>query len=197
MKCQKCSQPSVVHLTELLTEGGVKKAVELHLCYDHAIEAGLISSNPPQSPLGIGLPVHAVIKKKPKAAQSVEGVEMGIPIEAPPPGPLTVVRRDKDAAEILACPICGNTWAQFKQTGIMGCAFDYVHFESRIMPLVKRAQEGGVQHAGKVPSKIAETEVTREVTTSRLRRDLQRAVDAEKYEDAARLRDELKKLGTS
>jgi protein arginine kinase activator len=77
---------------------------------------------------------------------------------------------------------------------MMGCPHDYAHFEARILPLVKRAQEGAVQHAGKVPSKIEHTEVTREVTTSRLRRELQRAVDAERYEEAARLRDELRRL---
>jgi protein arginine kinase activator len=77
----------------------------------------------------------------------------------------------------------------------MGCPHDYAHFESKILPLVKRAQEGAVQHTGKVPTKIEHTEMTREVTTTRLRRELQKAIHAERYEDAARLRDALSKMG--
>ena len=44
VKCQKCSNPAVVHLTEVISDGdGVKRAVEIHLCVSHAVEAGLVA----------------------------------------------------------------------------------------------------------------------------------------------------------
>jgi protein arginine kinase activator len=47
---------------------------------------------------------------------------------------------------------------------------------------------------GKVPRKKKTQETDRQVTTLRLRRELQKAIDAENYEAAARLRDQLKGL---
>ncbi len=44
MKCQKCSKPAVIHLTEIITDPiGAKRTVEMHLCLGHAAEAGLIA----------------------------------------------------------------------------------------------------------------------------------------------------------
>jgi protein-arginine kinase activator protein McsA len=136
---------------------------------------------PPSLP-AVSVPKHYV---KPETAI--------VPAHQPQAGGLSVVRKENDPAG--SCPMCGATWSQFKQGGVMGCPHDYAHFESKILPLVKRAQEGAVQHTGKVPTKIEHTEMTREVTTTRLRRELQKAIHAERYEDAARLRDALSKMG--
>lgn len=185
MKCQKCMQQAVVHLTELLSEGPVKKAVEVHLCYQHAVDAGLLA---PATPDPVAPPT---VKKKIKPQPA--GTEAGVPtaiVPTPPPGGLAVVKRDE-----IVCPVCGNTWTNFKQTGVMGCPHDYAQFESKLLPLVKRAQEGSLQHAGKVPHKMQQ-QASREVTSNRLRRQLQIAVDAERYEEAAKLRDALRKMDT-
>lgn len=107
-----------------------------------------------------------------------------------------VVRAGNTGAglDVLACPICGTTWAQFKQTGRMGCSEDYLLFETKLNPLVKRTHENFMQHAGKIPPQLRQTPQGRVVVATRLHRELQHALDVENYEAAARVRDQLKKL---
>ncbi len=50
-----------------------------------------------------------------------------------------------------ACPTCKTTFADFRQTGLMGCPDCYVAFERALTGLLERAHEGGVQHIGKSP----------------------------------------------
>ena len=54
MKCQKCSKPAMIHLTEIITDSaGHKRAVEIHLCLGHAQEAGLVAQGPRLGPAGM------------------------------------------------------------------------------------------------------------------------------------------------
>jgi len=114
---------------------------------------------------------------------------------APAPLGLAVTRTETVPAD--QCPVCGLTWAQFRKSGLMGCPHDYALFDAKLQPLLARAQEGATQHAGKVPVKMRQGEPVRQVVTLRLRRELQKALDAENYEQAALLRDQLKKLGSN
>src|SRR4029453_13321390 len=50
-----------------------------------------------------------------------------------------------------ACTGCGLTFAQFRQTGRVGCAECYNAFEAELAPLIERAQNGGTHHTGKTP----------------------------------------------
>ncbi len=50
-----------------------------------------------------------------------------------------------------ACPTCKTTFADFRQTGLMGCADCYAAFERALTGLLERAHEGGMQHIGKSP----------------------------------------------
>jgi protein arginine kinase activator len=197
MKCQKCSKPAVVHLTEVVNDaGGVKRAVEIHLCLGHAAEAGLIAPGaefltpPPQ--MSFGNPQ----KKSDKGSGA--GADTGLPTAIVPTSPssggLTVTRSKEQSSDPSSCPICGLTWTSFKSAGLMGCPHDYEVFEGKLVPLLKRAQEGSTDHVGKVPRKKKTQETDRQVTTMRLRRELQKAIDAENYEQAARLRDQLRTL---
>jgi protein arginine kinase activator len=107
---------------------------------------------------------------------------------------LALSRDRAPRADVLACPTCGMNWTQFKQAGLMGCPHDYELFGIRLLPLLKRAQEGAVDHVGKVPPRRKTAESERQVAALRLRRELQRAIEAEKYEEAANLRDQLRHL---
>ena len=69
-----------------------------------------------------------------------------------------------------------------------------VGFAGKLLSLLKRAQEGASEHVGKVPARKKTADADRQVTTLRLRRELQKAVDAENYEAAAQLRDKLRIL---
>ena len=91
------------------------------------------------------------------------------------------------------CDACGMTWAEFRQNGLLGCPLDYDTFERDLTPLIQRAHEGATHHVGKTPATQG-TAVSgrRLVDTARLRKELQRAVEAEDYEKAAALRDQIK-----
>jgi len=109
----------------------------------------------------------------------------------------TVIRGSQTSSEVTSCPTCGLTWMQFKQTGLMGCPRDYELFERKLLPLLKRAQEGANDHMGKVPPGSKTRETDRQLTSLRLRRELQKAIDTENYERAASLRDELRTIDTN
>lgn len=93
-----------------------------------------------------------------------------------------------------ACEQCGITWAEFRQAGLFGCEHDYELFERDLTPLLQRAHEGGTHHIGKVPARRggAGVPTRKRVDLARLRKDLSRAVEAEDYERAAHLRDQIR-----
>ena len=101
------------------------------------------------------------------------------------------------------CEHCGLTFAEFRRSGLMGCAGCYEAFEQRLVPLLERAHEGGNQHRGKVPRRALSSSRMRRAghdfdegpslaeRIESLRRALDEAVRAEAYEKAAKIRDEL------
>jgi protein arginine kinase activator len=93
----------------------------------------------------------------------------------------------------LACPQCGMTFVEFRNGGLLGCASDYDAFETAMIPLIERAHEGSSHHIGKVPRRLAIPR-TADNDLIRLRRQLTKAVDEEKYEEAAGLRDKIRAL---
>jgi protein arginine kinase activator len=97
------------------------------------------------------------------------------------------------------CENCGITWAEFRQSGLLGCANDYVVFEKDLTPLLQRAHDQATHHVGKVPARRGGTGVPmkRQADLTRLRKDLQRAVEAEDYERAAKLRDQIRQAETA
>jgi protein arginine kinase activator len=96
--------------------------------------------------------------------------------------------------QALTCEHCGVTWTEFRQNGLLGCANDYAVFERELTPLLKRAHEDQTHHVGKVPTRRGGTgvPVKRQVDLTKLRRELQKAVEAEDYERAAKLRDQIR-----
>jgi protein arginine kinase activator len=92
------------------------------------------------------------------------------------------------------CDQCGITWAEFRQSGLLGCAQDYHVFEKDLTPLLTRAHERMTHHVGKVPTRRGGTGVPikRQVDMTRLRKELSKAVEAEDYERAAKIRDQIR-----
>ncbi len=154
----------------------------------HAAEAGIIAPGSEVLP--------QVMSGKPLSSLKKTESEAGSPtaiVPAPESGGGLVVARGKEG-DPSACPICGLTWSNFKHTGLMGCSHDYAMYEMKLLPLLKRAHEGATDHAGKIPAGRKTEETDRQVNSLRIRRELQKAIDAENYEQAARLRDELRQL---
>lgn len=90
------------------------------------------------------------------------------------------------------CPVCGAEFSDIAETGKAGCAECYKTFYNELLPYLKRVH-GGVKHTGKIPNS-APLAVRDEETPEALRMELNRLVSEEKYEEAAVLRDKIKKL---
>ena len=82
--------------------------------------------------------------------------------------------------------------AEFRGSGRLGCPNDYEVFHETLHPLLERIQHSD-RHVGKVPRR-AGSELKRENELIRLRRELERAVQREEYEEAAHLRDQIRTL---
>lgn len=95
----------------------------------------------------------------------------------------------------LTCPKCKLNFVEFRNSGLLGCPNDYDALEKALLPLIERAHKGETRHIGKVPRRLRPA---REVENDliRLRRELNRAVDDERYELAAEIRDRIRTLET-
>ena len=93
----------------------------------------------------------------------------------------------------LSCDVCGLTFLEFRQQGLLGCPNDYKAFEKVLVPLLERAHEGASFHTGNIPANADEDERT-QAQLLRLRSQLKEAVEHEDYERAANLRDQIKEL---
>jgi protein arginine kinase activator len=92
----------------------------------------------------------------------------------------------------LRCPACGFTQADFKKTGRLGCPECYRVFEVGLNSLMK-AMHKSEQHVGKVPGKaMRNQELSGKLKA--LENQLKKAVEEEKYEEAALLRDQIRAL---
>lgn len=179
-KCDRCDNEATVH--EVSVRHGMK--VERHLCESCAAQHGIDAS----------VTGSAVVANLVKSLMTQQG---GTP-----------------HGRLPACRTCRMTFADFKQQGMLGCPDCYLSFEAFLGPLIERAQEGGVSHAGKTPARLLSGAPTgtrpparapepppaafagpsRDEQIRELRRQLSKAVAAEQYEAAARLRDAIQSL---
>lgn len=90
------------------------------------------------------------------------------------------------------CPECGLTYEEFGKTGRLGCAVCYDAFAKMLLPLIKRVQRS-THHVGKKPSKISH-QVSQVHELRVLQERLRKSVQTEEFEQAARIRDEIKQL---
>lgn len=98
----------------------------------------------------------------------------------------------KNQVSDAVCPHCGETYAEFQKTGMLGCAACYQAFRKELTPLITRVQ-GRTQHAGRRPP-VSEEEQERLSRIEELRAQMEAAVAEENFEEAARLRDELRAM---
>ena len=90
------------------------------------------------------------------------------------------------------CPVCGATEEEISSSGMLGCAKCYDTFGDLLSPYLRRLH-GSAEHTGKVPSGANE-ELSRNRRLEKLRADLQKAVEAQEFERAAELRDEIRAI---
>jgi protein-arginine kinase activator protein McsA len=101
------------------------------------------------------------------------------------------------------CPKCETTWDRLRQDGRAGCAYCYTAFSAQLSEVMERVQCSS-QHAGKHPRsaekrrrRLAQLRARRDHRLEMLNRRLKASVAAEKYEEAARLRDKIKILSST
>lgn len=111
----------------------------------------------------------------------------------------------------LKCDNCGYTFDDIVNTGKLGCGNCYTVFEDRIDPILKRIQ-GSNRHVGRI-GKIVDNKIDSKIEgknqkeekeetvkpneqdkLSQLKEELKLAIKDERYEDAAKIRDEIKKM---
>ena len=172
--CQRCQKEAAsVHVTEINAQGA---KAETHLCEECAKVKGVPPVPAPS--------VFALFKELMEKTSTVSRT------------------RDRQ------CPQCGMTFGEFKTKGRFGCAHDFEVFLSRVIPLLERIH-GSSEHVGEsdaaaaaaattstAPSAASKAADTTATELKRLRKDLQRVIKNEEYEEAARIRDRIQVLET-
>jgi len=96
------------------------------------------------------------------------------------------------AAAGVRCEQCGFTHNDFKKQGRFGCPACYDTFSALIEPMLDTMHKG-ITHTGKVPQKALARKSLYDRLT-KLETDLTEAIKSERYEDAARTRDEINQV---
>ncbi len=104
---------------------------------------------------------------------------------------------EAEEAELLnrECPVCGIKFVEFRNTGRLGCPNDYQEFREELLPLLENIH-GEIRHSGKTPRRLPQSKQTQSELIQ-LRKQLLQAVNKEAYEEAARIRDRIRKLEES
>ncbi|HEX2100488.1 MAG TPA: UvrB/UvrC motif-containing protein [Candidatus Synoicihabitans sp.] len=152
LKCDLCSNPATVHLTQIVNH----KVHKVDLCEECAQAKGVTD------PSGFSLADLLL-----KASLNPE--------PASPAG--------------MRCEQCGFTQADFKKHGRFGCPHCYETFRTTLDPMLENMHKG-TAHVGKVPQRALDRKSLHDRLV-KLEASLQEAIKAERYEEAARFRDEI------
>ena len=91
-----------------------------------------------------------------------------------------------------ACPSCGMTYEDFRKVGRLGCAECYPTFKRSLGSLLKRIH-GSPIHVGKSPIRLLKPSKMAKTELLELKRKLERAIESEEFEEAAKLRDQIRR----
>jgi len=164
-QCSLCGAKAQRRFTEIV--GGRKKS--MLLCLECAKERSLTAPPPAKPPAN----PTANPTAKPGPKQSMH-FKLKAQVFNPGLPPST-----------LRCPDCGIRLVDMRKTGRVGCARCYEAFRKQILPLLKRVH-GAVEHTGSRPAGAPPR-----IELNQLREELRRAIEAEDFEQAARLRDRI------
>ncbi len=198
MLCECGKHEATIHEVIITND---KRKVERHLCEFCAREQGV--SSDPYIPIDQLISTTSYIMGQAITKQPTPEIEKS-PSKTPRPG------NTSPTPAPASCVGCGQSYAQFKKHGLLGCPACYQTFEDRLGPMIERAHEGGCNHVGKVPKRALHScrstgdlsriesllgDVRqREERLETLRQRLAKSIQNEEYEKAAMLRDELTRL---
>lgn len=103
-------------------------------------------------------------------------------------------------AEPIACDSCGTTYDEFANTGMFGCENCYNVFSNRLDNVLPRLQ-GANRHVGRRLNDINKSTVVKKskdkkekTELEKLQDELKACIEKEEYENAAIIRDKIKKI---
>ena len=91
----------------------------------------------------------------------------------------------------LRCDACGLTEQQLTKSARVGCAKCYEVFATILAPYIRQIH-GQAEYAGNAPAAYTPSPAEQ---LRKLQRHMQSAIEQQDFEEAARLRDEIKELG--
>lgn len=99
---------------------------------------------------------------------------------------------DRNPKRELQCQACNISYANFANSGKLGCSNCYENFQERLEPLLKRIH-GSTKHSGKFPHRAGgKFKIKQQI--QELKSQLQKLVAEEKFEKAAEVRDKVKAM---
>ncbi len=176
-KCQICGKPASVHFTQIINN----EMKNIDLCDECAEKNGLFGHSGP--------PIEML-------AALGEALFGGF-------------KQDVSTLSGMICSSCGCTPVMFKETGRLGCSNCYKDLKLIIDGLIESSQKGKLHVGKKIPNqsmdnidnasgiksnKTKRSKKSDHKGLKELQLELESAITDERYEDAARLRDEIKKL---
>ena len=105
--------------------------------------------------------------------------------------PITKKETPANAAKAKACPTCGFTYREFLKQGKFGCEDCYRTFSEQLPQILEKIQ-AGTQHVGYVEETPSKEKIEQQIQA--LRTAIQQAIEEERFEDAAQLRDDIRAL---
>ncbi len=90
------------------------------------------------------------------------------------------------------CPNCACDYQKITESGYIGCSACYDHFSTQLEPVLRKIH-GTSRHSGKIPKRMG-TAFLLKKEVEELKKDLKKAIEYEKYEEAATIRDSIKAL---
>jgi protein arginine kinase activator len=172
MNCEKCKRrDATVHLTEIIKSN----KTEIHLCEKCAREIGLNSR--------------------------FSNYSLSVP------DMLSFLEPDeiRDVANADVCGSCGTSFIDYKKTGKLGCPECYLNLRQALLPVISGYHDG-IKHIGKAPENYIGTRTPVKTriesqagagaseTLTDLKKKMDAAVQEEKYEEAADLRDRIRRM---
>lgn len=172
MLCEKCGKNEANVYIKNVVNG---ETTEMHLCSDCANEQGLLK--------------QAV---NPFYGMSSFFDDFGSAFQGFFPGLASPAVSGRSLPNGTTCPLCGASAQDIARTGRAGCAECYSVFDYVLGPAIKRIH-GDASHSGAIPGS-AGAELSRKRRLTELKHELKTAIKNEAFEDAARLRDEIRSL---
>lgn len=176
MNCDICKKnTATIHIQEIV--GGKKHS--LHICEECAEKKGLNSNNIN------GMNVAEILYKLSSEVGS-PSLKENSKEEAPK-------SENESQNQTVVCPQCGWNSEKLKRTGRVGCSECYTAFSEILYETITNIQRG-MYHTGKHPKSdnTDRSNITFEILE--LKNKLDKCIEREEYEEAAKLRDQIKEL---